>query len=207
MKSLTSLVPPIMKVVMHLLQNGKEVEARDILISLTDIADRESSLFKPGFKEHTYMLLQVGNNNNGAGNFDHETRQSALELVNNVIEGRPALIRKDAALMQLLCETLLGMLLSIEDTEEWHKAIEEQDLDDGAPVADSMLTASHHSSAGWSFERTGDVQAKTRCTSMRCKAWIASRGRSEASACSRPSRHSSTSGPRTATGRSGTRRC
>jgi heterodisulfide reductase subunit C len=130
-----------MRVVAYLLQAGKENEARDAVIDLTEIAEREPILFKPHFKEHTSMLLQVANNGNGQSNFDSETRQAALELVISVVENKAALIRKDSALLLMLCETLMQLLLGIEDTEEWHKAVEEQDLDDGVlPLPLLMVT-------------------------------------------------------------------
>ena len=111
-----------------LLQKGEEEDARDVLVSLNEIAETEPLLFKPHFQQHAVVLLEVANN----GDFDSETRQGALELLITVVEGKPALIRKDRVLLPKLCTTLLGMLLAIEDTEQWHAAVEEQDLDDGA---------------------------------------------------------------------------
>jgi Importin repeat len=131
MRALSPLIAPIVAVATHLLQNGKEQEARDVLIDLTDIAETEPVLFRHNFQEHARLLIQVGANSGGA-DFDTETRQAALELVVSVVEGKPAYIRKDGALLPLLCETLMGLLLSIEETAAWHAAVEEQDLEDGA---------------------------------------------------------------------------
>lgn len=150
MRALTTLVPPILAVVAQLLQSTDEVEARAVLIALTDIAEAEPMLFKPQFQQHARMLLAAAADEGGQ-EFDPETRQSALELLITLVEGKPALIRRDGVLLPKLCETLLGMLLTIEDTEQWHAAVEEQDLDDGARACFSVAQrcfASHGLIAG-----------------------------------------------------------
>lgn len=59
MRALTALVSPIVAVVMYLLQNSNEIDARDILIELTDICEQEPSLFRPNFQDHARMLIQA----------------------------------------------------------------------------------------------------------------------------------------------------
>jgi hypothetical protein len=121
-------VDPILCAADTLLQKGLEQEARDVLINLSDIAELEPALFKPNYANQTTKLLAAARNEE----FDSETRQAALELVVCIVKAKPGLIRNNNALLVALCETLMGMVLDIEDTEEWHAAVEEQDLDDGA---------------------------------------------------------------------------
>jgi importin-5 len=139
-KALTPLVDPILCASDTLLQKGMEQEAREILIDLSDIAELEPALFKPNYATHTTKLLQGARNEE----FDSETRQALLELVVCVVKAKPGLMRKNDELLAALCKTFMDMLLDIEDTEAWHAAIEEQNLDDGA----EGVVAAHRNSIG-----------------------------------------------------------
>ena len=133
---LDGLVPPLFQVVAALLHGGQEADVRDILLDLLDIAEHEPRLFKRNCREHLALLLAVMTGHdpsNPSMMLDSETRQSAMELVVTLVESRPGLVRKDEPQMRAICESLMNLLLEIEDTPLWHTAIEEEDLDDGAP--------------------------------------------------------------------------
>ena len=207
-KSLASLVAPILGGVTALLQKGLEQDARDVLIDLSDVAELEAALFKPHYAEHTATLLQAACNDA----FDSETRQAALELVIAIVEAKPGLMRKDGRLVAMLCEALMGLLLDIEDTETWHAAVEEQHLDDGAlrrwSAAPGRVRACVRRKVKGSLVRTAarGVQGRTSCTTAGCKGSTASRGPLAARCCSRTCGRSWTRGAKTGTGASATRR-
>lgn len=136
---LDGLIPPLFAVVSAQLHSGNEIDVRDILLDLLDIAEGEPRLFKRNCREHLSLLLAVMSGrdpSNPTVALDGETRQSAMELVVTLVESRPGLVRKDELQMRAICESLMALLLEIEDTALWHAAIEEEDLDDGVhPVS------------------------------------------------------------------------
>jgi hypothetical protein len=150
---LDGLVPPLFQVVAALLHAGLEVEVRDILLDLLDIAENEPRLFKRNCREHLALLLAVMGGHDPANPslmLDSETRQSAMELVVTLVESRPGLVRKDEQQMRAICESLMALLLEIEDTPLWHTAIEEEELDDGAPHnARCLMAACDMHAARW----------------------------------------------------------
>ena len=143
---LDGLIPPLFTVVSALLHSGDETYVRDILLELLDIAEGEPRLFKRNCREHLSLLLAVMSGHdptNPSLALDSETRSSAMELVVTLVESRPGLVRKDEVQMCAICESLMALLLEIEDTELWHTAIEEEDLDDGVR-ATRHPTRFHH---------------------------------------------------------------
>lgn len=131
---LDGLISPLFTVVSAQLHSGNEEDVRYILLELLDIAEGEPRLFKRNCREHVSLLLAVmsgSDPSNPSLALDSETRLSAMELVVTLVENRPGLVRKDEAQMQAICESLMALLLEIEDTPRWHTAIEEEHLDDG----------------------------------------------------------------------------
>jgi importin-5 len=131
---LDGLIPPLFTVVSQRLHSGDEMEVRDILMDLLDIAESEPRMFKRNCREHVSLLLAVMSGrdpSNPSLALDSETRQSAMELVVTLVENRPGLVRKDEQQMRAICESLMALLLEIEDVPRWHTAIEEEDLDEG----------------------------------------------------------------------------
>lgn len=125
------LVRGMLDVVGVCLTKDDEEAARDILISLADLAtDVDTRIFKPHMRDFANAMLQIASNTN----LDEETRQLALEVELLLIEGRPALIRKDAAMLASVCQVCMGFLLNLEDCKEWHEAVEEEDADAGTPL-------------------------------------------------------------------------
>lgn len=138
MLRLEGLVPPMFALSAELVQDDAEIEARDLLLQLLDIAETEPRLFKKDFGSHLTLLLALMRGQTGkAVELDMETRLAALEVVVTLVEKRPALVRKDEPQLQAVVTGMMEMLLELEVTEEWHSAIEEEDLDNGTQLIGS----------------------------------------------------------------------
>lgn len=134
MLRLEGLVPPMFALSATLIQDGSEVQARDLLLQLLDIAETEPRLFKKDFASHLTLLLAFMRGRIGEGaELDMETQLAALEVVVTLVEKRPALVRKDEPRLQAVVAGMMELLLDIEDSAEWYAAIEEEDLDSGSP--------------------------------------------------------------------------
>lgn len=132
MLRLEGLVPPMFALSAALVQDNAEVEARDILLQLLDIAETEPRLFRKEFSSHLTMLLALMRGRVGEGEeLDMETRLAALEVVVTLVEKRPAFVRKDEPQLRAVITGMMELLLELEVTEEWHTAIEEEELDNG----------------------------------------------------------------------------
>lgn len=137
---LEGLVPPMFALSASLVQEKSEIEARDILLQLLDIAETEPRLFRKDFPSHFTMLLAVMAGRVGGGEgLDMETRLAALEVVVTIVEKRPAFVRKDEPQLRAVITGMMELLLEIEVTKEWHEAIEEEDLDDGELIPLSTM--------------------------------------------------------------------
>lgn len=133
MLRLEGLVPPMFALSAALVQDNAEVEARDILLQLLDVAETEPRLFRKDFASHLTMLLAIMRGRIGEGEeLDMETRLAALEVVVTLVEKRPAFVRKDEPQLRAVITGMMELLLELEVTEVWHNAIEEEDLDNGA---------------------------------------------------------------------------
>eukprot|EP00892_Ulva_mutabilis_P010754 jgi/Ulvmu1/8050/UM004_0287.1 len=132
MLRLEGLVPPMFALAGALVQDGSEIQARDLLLQLLDIAETEPRLFKKDFASHLTLLLAFMSGRLGeATELDMETRLAALEVVVTLVEKRPALVRKDEPRLRAVVAGMMELLLDLEDSAEWYAAIEEEDLDSG----------------------------------------------------------------------------
>eukprot|EP00959_Pyramimonas_sp_CCMP1952_P069269 1445620-Pyramimonas_sp.AAC.2 len=105
----------------------QEDQAQEVLEALIELADNHPRFLRRQLESVLNAMVMVAE----ADHLDDSTRNYAVEFLLTLAEARekaPGMLRKCPLFVQRLFQCLLGFLLDIEDTAEWHA--QENDEDD-----------------------------------------------------------------------------
>lgn len=115
------LLPGVLQVIMQACQSGSELEAREVLSAIVELAEIEPKFMRPNMPALTTQMMLIAKE---AG-LDEGTRRLALEVLVVICEEAPAMARKFPALVQQLIPLLISFCAEIDEDATW--SVQDQD--------------------------------------------------------------------------------
>lgn len=124
-----TLLPLMLETLAAALNTGQELQAQEALEALIELADNHPRFLRKQLESVLNAMILVAE----ADSLDDATRNYAVEFLLTLAEARekaPGMLRKCPHFVQRLFQCLLGFLLDLEDTPEWHTQEDDEDNND-----------------------------------------------------------------------------